>query len=299
MGKEYIVQEETLTSIADAIRTLTSKSDKLLAENFDNEILAFYEEYQVFKQEYEAFMAQYETDKTNLEDIVYGNDPFVNVSTTLANNSWETISMVSKAGRAPEFWSVGDIIAIDIGGTSYDVRIAGFDHDDVTDASAYGRAKAGITFEMVDCYGTTYAMNSTNTSIGGWTESEMRTMHLPAVKALLSNELVNVIIPVNKLTSAGNESTTINTTSDDLFLLSEIEIFGSTSYSAAGEGSQYAYYAAGNSKVKNYNGLAIDWWERSPNLIDYSTWFCYVYYKGSAASGIASGSKSISFAFCV
>lgn len=298
MGKEYIIQEETLTSIADAIRTLTSKSDKFLAENFDNEILAFYEEYQVFKQEYEAFMAQYETDKTNLEDIVYGVDPFANVSTTLADNNWETISMVSKAGRASEFWSIGDIIAIDIGGTSYDVRIAGFDHDDVTDASAYGRTKAGITFEMVDCYGTTYAMNSDDTNIGGWTESEMRTTHLPVIKTLLSSELTNVIIPVNKLTSEGRKSTTTVTASDDLFLLSEVEIFGSTSHSVAGEGSQYAYYAAGNSKVKTRSGSISEWWERSPCWFD-SVGICYVTSGGAASNGWPSATIGVSFGFCV
>ena len=80
----------------------------------------------------------------------------------------------------------------------------------------------------------------------------------------LPSALQNVIKAVNKLTSAGNQSATIQTTSDKLFLLSEVEIFGSTTYSKSGEGSQYAYYKAGNSKVKKVNGSASEWWERSP-----------------------------------
>ena len=35
-------------------------------------------------------------------------------------------------------------------------------------------------------------------------------------------------------------------------------------YSVSGEGTQYAYYKAGNSKVKNRSGSAETWWERSP-----------------------------------
>ena len=72
----------------------------------------------------------------------------------------------------------------------------------------------------------------------------------------MPTEVQNGIREVNKLTSAGSQSTTINVTSDKLFLLSEIEIFGSLSFSKSGEGAQYDYYKAGNSRVKNYNGSA-------------------------------------------
>ena len=61
---------------------------------------------------------------------------------------------------------------------------------------------------------------------------------------------------MQKKSSAGNQSSSIQTTNDKLFLLSEIEIFGSTTYSFTGEGKQYDYYKAGNSKVKNLSGSA-------------------------------------------
>lgn len=99
------------------------------------------------------------------------------------------------------------------------------------------------------------------------------------------------------MTSAGSQSATINTTADKLFLLSEIEIFGSVSYSKSGEGTQYDYYKAGNSKVKNYNGSAVNWWERSPYGSD-STRFCFVLSDGNADYGNASSALGVAFGFC-
>ena len=124
-------------------------------------------------------------------------------------------------------------------------------------------------------------MNSSNTNSGGWTSCAMRSTHLPAILALMPTEVQNGIREVNKMTSAGSQSATINTTADKLFLLSEIEIFGSVSYSKSGEGTQYDYYKAGNSKVKNYNGSAYYWWERSPYGSN-SACFCYVNSSGYA-----------------
>ena len=114
----------------------------------------------------------------------------------------------------------------------------------------------------------------------------------------LPSALRNVIKAVNKLTSAGNQSATINTTSDKLFLLSEVEIFGSTPNSKSGEGSQYDYYKAGNSKVKKVNGSANYWWERSPNSGSTSD-FCRVNINGDPTYNDAFYGDGVAFGFCV
>ena len=80
-------------------------------------------------------------------------------------------------------------------------------------------------------------------------------------------------------------------------MLSEVEIFGSTSYSAAGEGTQYDYYKAGNSKVKKRNGSAADWWERSP-IASNSAYFCLVSSNGNASANFASYASGVAFGFC-
>ena len=179
-----------------------------------------------------------------------------------------------------------------IGGTDYQIDIIGKNHDTYTAGGT-----APLTFQLHDCYGTKYAMNSSNTNSGGWTSCAMRSTHLPAILALMPSEVQAGIKEVNKLTSAGSQSSTINTTADKLFLLSEIEIFGSVTYSKSGEGSQYAYYSAGNSKAKNFSGSAYPWWERSP-FGSTSTSFCRVLSNGRADNSGAGASYGVAFGFC-
>ena len=209
-----------------------------------------------------------------------------------ADNTWEQIIEACQKKRIPSTWKVGDQKAMTIGGTDYLIDIIGINHDTY---AAGGTAP--LTFQLHDCYADTKAMNSSNTNSGGWTSCAMRSTHLPAILALMPTEVQNGIREVNKLTSAGNKSSTINTTADKLFLLSEVEIFGSTSYSAAGEGTQYDYYKAGNSKVKNLNGSAASWWERSPYARN-STYFCTVNSDGDAYRGSAGFARGVAFGFC-
>lgn len=192
----------------------------------------------------------------------------------------------------PDSWAVGDSKMMTINGTDYQIDIIGKNHDTYTSGGT-----APLTFQMHDCYADIKGMNSSNTNEGGWTSCAMRSIHLPAILALMPSEVQNGIREVNKLTSAGNQSETINTTADKLFLLSEIEIFGSVTNSVAGEGSQYDYYSAGNSKVKNRSGSANSWWDRSPNGDDTAR-FCYVFNNGAAFVGTASTFIGVAFAFC-
>ena len=209
-----------------------------------------------------------------------------------SNNSWEAIIAACQSGRVPDSWAVGDSKTMTINGADYQIDIIGKNHDTYTAGGT-----APLTFQMHDCYGTKYKMNRSDTNRGGWESCAMRTTHLPAILALMPTEVQNGIREVNKLTSAGSQSSTINTTADKLFLLSEIEIFGRTTHSKRGEGSQYAYYSAGNSKVKNLSGSANGWWERSPRGSD-STYFCSVSSSGGAINGSASSSRGVAFGFC-
>ena len=209
-----------------------------------------------------------------------------------ANNSWEEIIAACQNGNVPNSWAVGDSKIMTINGTDYQIDIIGKNHDTYT-----AGGKAPLTFQMHDCYGETKNMNRSNTNSGGWTSCAMRNTHLPAILALMPTEVQNGIREVNKLTSAGSSSSTINTTADKLFLLSEIEIFGRTTYSKAGEGDQYAYYSAGNSKVKNFSGSSHLWWERSPYNSS-SKAFCRVSRKGTADLNSASFSGGVAFGFC-
>ena len=209
-----------------------------------------------------------------------------------ADNDWASIIAACHSGSVPSTWVVGNSKTMTINGASYQVDIIGKNHD--TYASG---GKAPLTFQLHDCYGETKNMNSSNTNSGGWTSCAMRSTHLPAILALMPTEVQNGIREVSKKASVGGTSSTIETVTDKLFLLSEVEIFGSTSYSAAGEGTQYDYYKAGNSKVKKQNGSAAAWWERSP-FASSSASFCLVDSNGGALSYIASGAYGVAFGFC-
>lgn len=198
---------------------------------------------------------------------------------------------------------VGSQVTIALNGTNYTFDVIGFNHDTLTDASAYGKAtksgKAGMTLQMHDLFATTYVMNSSNTNSGGWKSSAMRTSTMATMKGYLPTAWQTAIKPVNKASGTGGGSSSgTETVSDSCFLLAEIEVFGSTSYSVSGEGTQYAYYKAGNSTVKNMIGSADRWWERSPRSGSFYG-FCYVYAAGAAAAANASNSYGVSFAFCV
>lgn len=199
---------------------------------------------------------------------------------------------------------IGDQVAIDLNGTNYAFDVIGFNHDTLTDANSYGNAtttgKAGITFQMHDLFATTYMMNSSNTNVGGWKSSAMRTSTMPLMKGYLPAEWQTAIKLVNKVSGTGGGSSSgTETVSDSCFLLAEIEIFGSTIQSVSGEGTQYAYYKAGNSKVKNRSGSFGAWWERSPHSGG-SYFFCGVDSGDSSATYLGAKYKyGVAFGFCV
>ena len=127
--------------------------------------------------------------------------------------------------------------------------------------------------------------------------------------AALPSDLRAVMKPITKYTDnvaggtdvAGNISASV----DYLPLLSEQEIFGGNrTYSNQYEKNyqvQYAYYSAGNSKVKyrhSSTGSTAYWWERSPYYNSINT-FCNVYTDGTAYYYSARYSYGLAPAFMV
>jgi hypothetical protein len=214
----------------------------------------------------------------------------------LANNTWAQISKASATGKASQLWSVGDTKDITVGSETLTLVIMGFNHDDLASGG-----KAGITFGMKNLMATTRRMNASNTNSGGFTGSEMYSWLQNTLLPTLPSDLQAVLKSVNKKTSAGSQSSTINTNSMKLFLFSEIEIFGSTTYSKAGEGSQYSYFATAANRIKylsNGSGSAFWWWERSPHASN-SANFCFVDGNGGADYDFALNSVGVCFGFCV
>ena len=210
-----------------------------------------------------------------------------------ADATWAQVIEACQTNAVPATWEVGDQKTMIINGTDYLIDIIGKNHDTYTAGGT-----APLTFQMHDCYGTAYTRNSgDHSNSGGWKNTLMRNTRVPSFLKLMPSEVQSGIKEVNKLTSAGNQSSVINTTTDKLFLLSEIEALGKTTYSFAGEGSQYAYYSAGNRAVKKANNTSVNWWLRSP-YTSTALHFANVSSTGAVTVNGSANSLYLSFAFC-
>ena len=210
-----------------------------------------------------------------------------------ANNTWEQIIEACHNNEVPETWKVADQKPMTIGGSDYLIDIIGKNHDDYAD----GSGKAPLTFQLHDCYKIAKAMHSTSTNTVGWTQCSMRVGHLPIILKQMPADVQSGIREVNKISASSGWSHVLVTTKDSLFLLSEVEVFGSSINSNSGEGTQYDYYKAGNSTVKDFNGSAYDWWERSPTAGS-PKYYCNVKSTGSSINSSANVIRGVAFAFC-
>ena len=126
-------------------------------------------------------------------------------------------------------------------------------------------------------------MNSTNTNIGGWPASAMRTYVNTAVYNALPSELQNVIATTTVVSGHGSTSGEANfTSSDKLYPLSTKEVWGKDGTSntisndtAEAETRQLDYYknkgvtiSNYSEAIKQYNGINTIWWLRSAIYTD-------------------------------
>ncbi len=195
----------------------------------------------------------------------------------LSELSWGKIISISEEGRANTLFRLHETKEVELKtGEKVVLEIVGFNHDTlVSDESK----TAGITFGMKDCLVQNYRMNATNTNVGGWKDSEMRKTHIREhLYDVLPEELKAGIKQVNKKTSAGNKSSTIETTADDVWLFSQAEL-GVTGLSApySQEGTAYPAFTSNAERIKRggTNGSTRNYFTRSP-YVSNATQFRYI-----------------------
>ena len=232
------------------------------------------------------------------------------------NNSWGDIKAAVNAGTAASYWKVGDRKAVTLNGavgtksfsntTTY-CYILRFDHNKSVESNGahalhigFGASalSGGAYIAYIDSKYQNYvsstgyfSMNSSNTNSGGWNSCQMKSTICPAFKNALPAELKSNIRAVTKWQNNGN-STTGQSSSNEIWLLSEMEIFGSAQYSNYTTNQvQYDFYkgvtgwsAPPKIKYKDTStSEAVYWWERSAfSGSSYS--FCIVNTAGTAAS---------------
>lgn len=232
--------------------------------------------------------------------------PSLPLKDTLENTSWADIAHVAAAGKAPSYWAVGDSKTITFpsalfGSSAITVKIVGFNYDDLAD----GSGKAAISFGMAGVFSQTQRINSTATNVGGWENCAFRaTLSNIAFPALESAIGSGIIKTVSKRTSEGNKSTNITTTSENVWLFSEFEVYGAVKYSALGEkppdiSTCYPVFTNASSRIKrNSAGSAVVWWTRSPYVGTYAQ-FCDITTSGGQSTPYAHTPEYISIGFCV
>ena len=235
------------------------------------------------------------------------------VAQELNDTSWAAIKQASDANMGANFWAVGDCKEVTMNGKVSDgltlsnysawVFIIGFNHNAEREGNGiafqgFKATKNGTPVCLTDSdynnqksSGIWFNVNNTITNRGGWQASLMRKNVMPLIKAAFPADLQAVIKTSTIYTAAGTGSIDCTASDDDVFLLGEYEVLGAREYATGKEINylkQYAYYSAGNSKMKykhNSTGSAVFWWIRSPCRDDSST-FCV--YSPNNTSGIAS-----------
>ena len=218
------------------------------------------------------------------------------IGTSLAACTWEQINRIGAAGKAADYFCVGDTKTVTLTtGEAITLRIIDFAHDDL---AVTGGGKAPITFDVANCLATTQKMNPTDTNVGGYSGCALYATLTSTIFNTLPVDLQNVIKQVYKKTSAGNQSDSIVTTAEKIFLLSEVEVHGAITCAKTGEGTQYALFTSGGSKVKMVGASAAVWWMRSP-LGNQASYFCTVEISGSAYRELSSQLRGVAFGICV
>ena len=249
---------------------------------------------------------------------------------TFNEASWSYIKTAATSGEASSYWSVGDRKEVILNGavgsgrtfsntTTY-CYILGFDHN--TSIESNGEHTIHIGFGASALSGGKYiaycdsqynkgvsstgyfSMNSSYTNNGGWNSCQMKSTICPAFKNALPSDLQTNIRAVTKWQNNGY-STSGQSSSNEIWLLSEMEIFGSAQYSNyTANQVQYDFYkgvtgwsAAPKIKYKDTStSTAVGWWERSARSSS-SNIFCRVYTNGVADFRGADG--SLGFAPCL
>lgn len=251
--------------------------------------------------------------------------------------TWDEISEISSSGQAANYFAVGDCKEIVLNGTvgaltfnDYHTYafIIGFDHNAELEGEHrihFQLAKTALSGGKDICFvdsnynstgsSAAFRMNTRNTNSGGWKDSYMRnnicgtskTSTSGRIMGAIPADLRNALKSVTKYTNnTGNSSNSgaVTATTDYFFLLAEYEVFGNIAYSNTYEANyqqQYAYYSAGNSKVKyrhNSTGSSALWWLRS-SFASKSNYFMYVISSGGVYGYYANNSLGFAPGFCV
>ena len=199
---------------------------------------------------------------------------------SFADDDWDIVINTLKTGNIAPY-EVGDEKEVDLGTFGkHKLRIANSTTPEECLTEGFSQTACGVVLEFVDVI-TKHVINSTNTNVGGWPASEMRTYVNSDIYNALPATIKNAIIDTTVVSGHGATTGETNFTSTDkLYLLSTHEVWedvdGNTSSGIDYRDTTYHntrqldYYKGLNVTTSNYssaikkNGTSnYYWWLRS------------------------------------
>lgn len=206
----------------------------------------------------------------NNNNVQSSNGFFISIAdgpaadTVLENNSWETIAQIAAAGKAQEYWNIGDSKVLSAGGENLVVKIMGFNHYNLAETdSRYGTPynggsnKSAITFMATTIPSASRVWYSSNTNlpirygtsdIGSYVNTTL----------LSSFPFETSLVPVVQVGYQGSDTTfgststsSINLYADEyqVFLPGQLEVSASGYNAIAGLNTienEFTFFANGN-----------------------------------------------------
>ena len=198
---------------------------------------------------------------------------------SFATDSWETIVTAVKENNISKY-NVGDTKEIDMGtyGT-HTLRIVNTSTPSECSGTGFSQTACGFVLEFADII-TKHKMNDTNTNVGGWPATSIRTFVNNDIYNAIPSEIKNAIIDTTVVSGHGKSDTENFTSTDKLYLLAPGEVWSDWKTNTSSSWPSYDtaknltrtldYYTAQGVTISNYSGAikenksrAGSWWLRT------------------------------------
>ena len=225
---------------------------------------------------------------------------------SFTSDSWKTIQKAVQTGNTNNY-NIGDTKAVDLGSFgTHTVRISNMSAC-TTETS---ETACGFVVEFADII-SMQKFNNSETNVGGWKDSKLRTYINGTMYNTFPSELQNVISSTKVISGHGRTSVEKNfETQDKLYLLSGHEVYEDgtsdqisphdTSYDTTKQLDYYKNKGVTTSSyavaIKQYNGSNSYWWLRSASYSNTSN-FLYVINSGNWTAISAGYYNGVSPAF--
>ena len=229
--------------------------------------------------------------------------PNIAAPNNFSTDSWSTIVKAIQENNIGKY-NVGDTKEIDMGtyGT-HTLRIANTSTPSECSGTGFSQTACGFVLEFADII-TYHVMNDTDTNVGGWPATTIRTFVNNDIYNALPSELQNAIIDTTVVSGHGSTSGESNFTSNDkLYLLAPKEIysdFNLVNDTAKDLTRTLDYYTNIGVTTSNYSGAikkngtsASYWWLRAVfsnytyNFLSVNSYGNYYIYTANTTGGVA------------